>query len=709
MKVYLDVTELEGEPKNMNDKDEDHAALHRQVKQDILEFGPTRGTKDALHAGFRAPAGWPARAGEFLESPAVVVRKNDTYADYGIGDIEDSSSVQHKTTARPERFKELESHFDAETNGRKGHSPQLFSWLDQCVPNSPQVSAVEMIRQEEESETLVAKQLEVKEMEFFRSVHLSTGNSDNSALSYHAGDKPTEAQLYLRNILDRYPLMPLYLANRLAIANKGRAERLRKLRLEHKYDCLRSSSNIQDTNSKHGMFEDDHHHTHDHGVTLEVINRSSTDQNGTFEHLPSDPKRSHTPPSSLPSIGSGSRAKSREKEGQNSKTKLERVWGNLFHEDSALGLLLRGLGVLLIEKIEPRDSLLITPQKMQLFYRRFKLPVEAYPWDVVFDDNVSVISGMYRDLRCQHHLVQGDKFDERPDIPALTPLGFYRWVTVLIQAHPHEEFSRLEKIFLDTSTTDPRDGKEWFPRDFTRTTFALSLRHSAHELLEESILEHCQTCIVATKVGASRANLMLILTIWQEPREGDDANELVEEALVVDDAAVLERCFQYINDFTREGLRAFFAHSGQSSCELCLWVEQSAEDYKDDRDDEMVSLLAKESLHYVPEKELGTAAEYNIIGWSSKRGSNSSQRAASPASSVHSRTSSWNSTLHGSSEFDPSEQILDDREVSASATGSTDSASNFEIPHPPKELGPTLFECDICGKEVFIEGRRAWK
>lgn len=37
--------------------------------------------------------------------------------------------------------------------------------------------------------------------------------------------------------------------------------------------------------------------------------------------------------------------------------------------------------------------------------------------------------------------------------------------------------------------------------------------------------------------------------------QGDDPDELVEEALVVDDAAVLERCFQHINDFATEGLR----------------------------------------------------------------------------------------------------------------------------------------------------------
>ncbi|KAI9872458.1 MAG: hypothetical protein M1830_001602 [Pleopsidium flavum] len=35
----------------------------------------------------------------------------------------------------------------------------------------------------------------------------------------------------------------------------------------------------------------------------------------------------------------------------------------------------------------------------------------------------------------------------------------------------------------------------------------------------------------------------------------DAADELVEEAMVVDDAAVFERCFQHINDFATEGLR----------------------------------------------------------------------------------------------------------------------------------------------------------
>ncbi|KAL8694468.1 MAG: hypothetical protein Q9218_000880 [Villophora microphyllina] len=37
--------------------------------------------------------------------------------------------------------------------------------------------------------------------------------------------------------------------------------------------------------------------------------------------------------------------------------------------------------------------------------------------------------------------------------------------------------------------------------------------------------------------------------------QDDEAEDLVEEALVVDDAAVFERCFQHVNDFATEGLR----------------------------------------------------------------------------------------------------------------------------------------------------------
>lgn len=54
--------------------------------------------------------------------------------------------------------------------------------------------------------------------------------------------------------------------------------------------------------------------------------------------------------------------------------------------------------------------------------------------------------------------------------------------------------------------------------------------------------------------------------------QSDDRGELVEEALVVDDAAVFERCFQHINDFATEGLRTLlYCYRYMSEDEYKTW------------------------------------------------------------------------------------------------------------------------------------------
>ena len=107
----------------------------------------------------------------------------------------------------------------------------------------------------------------------------------------------------------------------------------------------------------------------------------------------------------------------------------------------------------------------------------------------VFDDEHSSISRMYRDLECQHHLVQ-ERYDERPDIPGLTPVGFERWVTLLIQAHPEEEFERLQKAVLDMPICNPDDRKERFPKELSRRLFPGHEDRRIRQKLEDSISEH---------------------------------------------------------------------------------------------------------------------------------------------------------------------------------------------------------------------------
>ena len=107
----------------------------------------------------------------------------------------------------------------------------------------------------------------------------------------------------------------------------------------------------------------------------------------------------------------------------------------------------------------------------------------------VFDDERSSISRMYRELACQHHLVQ-ERSDERPDIPGLTPIGFERWVTLLIQAHPNEEYERLQKAVLDMPISNPDDKKERFPKEISRRLFPGFSDGKIREDLEQAISEH---------------------------------------------------------------------------------------------------------------------------------------------------------------------------------------------------------------------------
>ncbi|KAL9004138.1 MAG: hypothetical protein Q9188_003036 [Gyalolechia gomerana] len=126
---------------------------------------------------------------------------------------------------------------------------------------------------------------------------------------------------------------------------------------------------------------------------------------------------------------------------------------------------------------------------MVRYYQDVKLSDELYPWSAVFDDEQSSISRLYRDLDCQHHLVQ-EHFDEKPDIPGLTPVGFERWVTLLIQAHPEEEFERLQKAVLAMPINNPDDKKERFPKELSRRLFPGSGDRKIRERLERAISLH---------------------------------------------------------------------------------------------------------------------------------------------------------------------------------------------------------------------------
>jgi len=156
-------------------------------------------------------------------------------------------------------------------------------------------------------------------------------------------------------------------------------------------------------------------------------------------------------------------------------TPIEKMWQRLFDADDQplprLGQFLRGLALHLVEDYEPKGSLVISPAKMLKFYEDVRLSDEIYPWQTLFGQlSYASLSKVYRDMRCQHHLIQ-EHPAEQPYIPALTPNGFQEWMTVMIQAYPDAEYERLSKAVLKMPISNADDRRERFPKELPRRLF----------------------------------------------------------------------------------------------------------------------------------------------------------------------------------------------------------------------------------------------
>ncbi|OAK98052.1 hypothetical protein IQ06DRAFT_279087 [Phaeosphaeriaceae sp. SRC1lsM3a] len=156
-------------------------------------------------------------------------------------------------------------------------------------------------------------------------------------------------------------------------------------------------------------------------------------------------------------------------------TPIEKMWQRLFDPEGQplprLGQFLRGLALHLVEDYEPKRSLVISPAKMLKFYEEVKLRDEIYPWQDVFGTlSYSALAKIYRDMRCQHHLIQ-EHLADAPYIPALTPDGFQEWMTAMILAYPEQEYERLAKAVLDMPISNADDRKERFPKELPRRLF----------------------------------------------------------------------------------------------------------------------------------------------------------------------------------------------------------------------------------------------
>lgn len=174
-------------------------------------------------------------------------------------------------------------------------------------------------------------------------------------------------------------------------------------------------------------------------------------------------------------------------------TTLEKIWGKLFVDGKPtkrLSQFLRGIAMHLIEDYPPGNTIVVTPEKMQKFYEDTAVASDPYPWQDIFHDRTSSISRLLREVEAEHHLIQ-IKLNERPDVPGLTPRGFERWASLMIQAHPDREFDRLQKAVLNMPISNPDDKKERFPKEIPRRLFPETPDIELRKQLDQYITEHC--------------------------------------------------------------------------------------------------------------------------------------------------------------------------------------------------------------------------
>jgi len=229
LNYYTSSTDLEDGFERVTVLEEDDEVAQRQAKEDLLLHGrrPKPHDPEELYASTSDPME--------LDTPVQTRKRNASELQ--------GSEIEHPSKSRKEGDSERQSAIQTSDWGEQaspnnnvtaidwnsGKSP-LDAWLNQsAVPSA--ILPLEPGSEEKESRDREATAREMKEIEFFRKVHISASDRvrhEKEAMDLKgASDIDFGAQIYYRNTVDRYPLIQPYLARRLAEANLHRAERLR--------------------------------------------------------------------------------------------------------------------------------------------------------------------------------------------------------------------------------------------------------------------------------------------------------------------------------------------------------------------------------------------------------------------------------------------------------------------------------------------------
>ncbi|KAH6621384.1 hypothetical protein B0J18DRAFT_225469 [Chaetomium sp. MPI-SDFR-AT-0129] len=179
---------------------------------------------------------------------------------------------------------------------------------------------------------------------------------------------------------------------------------------------------------------------------------------------------------------------------------VDRKWGTLFDQQGVptkrWEQVIRGIGNYLKDEFMPQNSLVITPDKLAVLYSHHKLELEPFPFPEIFRGHHGAappsLAELYQELGCEYYLVPAAP-NARPTVPALTLLGWTRWMTLAMRSYPNEEAERLAKIVasLPINADTLLDTKpERLPKQISRHLLPAEADRQARVLFFNTLRDH---------------------------------------------------------------------------------------------------------------------------------------------------------------------------------------------------------------------------
>ena len=214
LRFYAEAGELEDIFGHVTVQDEEEQVAQKQLEEDLRIYGTRHEPSDAVDLD------------EDEQLSKLPPKRSASEFEAG---VDRPAKARKKSESRTYNYENVTA-----MDWNAGESP-MMAWVNQsAVPAAIPLDTSQTDSPVSKDEEPL--QQEKKEIEIFKNVHVTDAlapaeNAKFAASLEYGSDLDFGAQIYYRNIIDRYPLLPPYLARRLAIANHNRAERLQQLRL----------------------------------------------------------------------------------------------------------------------------------------------------------------------------------------------------------------------------------------------------------------------------------------------------------------------------------------------------------------------------------------------------------------------------------------------------------------------------------------------